>query len=118
MQFPEFDPVLFSIGPLDIRWYALAYVAGIVVGWWYAARLAKNNALWQAGKPPVTTVQLDDLVLWITLGIILGGRFGYALFYQPQLYGQLFTGGLPACQRALFFARRAAYHQPTTMPAT
>ena len=92
MQFPEFDPVLFSIGPLDIRWYALAYVAGIVVGWWYAARLAKNNALWQAGKPPVTTVQLDDLVLWITLGIILGGRFGYALFYQPQLYGQLFTG--------------------------
>ena len=92
MQFPEFDPVLFSIGPLDIRWYALAYVAGIVVGWWYAARLAKNNGLWQAGKPPVTTVQLDDLVLWITLGIILGGRFGYALFYQPQLYGQLFTG--------------------------
>ena len=92
MQFPEFDPVLFSIGPLDIRWYALAYVAGIVVGWWYAARLAKDNALWQPGKPPVTTLQLDDLVLWITLGIIFGGRLGYALFYQPVLYGKLFTG--------------------------
>ena len=92
MQFPEFDPVLFSIGPLDIRWYALAYVAGIVLGWWYANRLARNNAVWQPGKPPVTTVQLDDLVLWITLGIILGGRFGYALFYKPELYAQLFTG--------------------------
>lgn len=92
MQFPEFDPVLFSIGPLDIRWYALAYVGGIVVGWWYAARLAKANALWQPGKPPVTTIQLDDLILWITLGIILGGRLGYALFYQPQLYAQIFTG--------------------------
>ncbi len=92
MQFPEFDPVLFSIGPLDIRWYALAYVAGIILGWWYANRLARNNAVWQPGKPPVTTVQLDDLVLWITLGIILGGRFGYALFYKPSLYADLFTG--------------------------
>jgi phosphatidylglycerol---prolipoprotein diacylglyceryl transferase len=102
VQFPEFDPVLFSIGPLDIRWYALAYVAGIVVGWWYAARLAKDNALWQPGKPPVTTVQLDDLILWITLGIILGGRLGYALFYQPQLYGQLFTGAGLGERFALF----------------
>ena len=92
MQFPEFDPVLFSICPLDIRWYALAYVAGIVGGWWYANRLAKANALWQPAKPPVTTVQLDDLVLWIVLGIILGGRLGYALFYKPSLYANLFTG--------------------------
>ncbi len=92
MPFPEFDPVLFSIGPLDIRWYALAYVAGIVLGWWYANRLARNNAIWQPRKPPVTTLQLDDLVLWITLGIILGGRFGYALFYKPSLYAQVVSG--------------------------
>jgi len=92
VPFPEFDPVLFSIGPLDIRWYALAYVAGIVLGWWYAIRLARNNAIWQPGKPPATTLQLDDLVLWITLGVILGGRFGYALFYRPELYADLFTG--------------------------
>ena len=92
MTFPEFDPVLISIGPLPLRWYALAYVAGIVLGWWYAARLARNEALWAPRKPPVTTVQLDDLVLWITLGIILGGRFGYALFYQPAMFAQLFTG--------------------------
>lgn len=92
MPFPDFDPVLISIGPLDLRWYALAYVAGIVLGWWYANRLAKNAAVWAPGQPPATTVQVDDLVLWITLGIILGGRFGYALFYQPHLYGDLFTG--------------------------
>ena len=102
MQFPEFDPVLLSIGPLDIRWYALAYVAGIVLGWWYAARLLKNNALWQPGKPPITTLQLDDLVLYITLGIILGGRLGYALFYQPELYAHLFTGANWTERLALF----------------
>lgn len=92
MIFPEFDPVLIQIGPLPIRWYALAYVAGIVAGWWYAAQLIKREPLWAPRRPPVTNLQLDDLVLWITLGIILGGRFGYALFYRPELYGQLFTG--------------------------
>lgn len=92
MPFPEFDPIWFSIGPLPIRWYALAYVAGIVLGWWYAARLARNAAVWEPNKAPVTPVQLDDLVLWVTVGIILGGRFGYALFYRPDLFGQVFTG--------------------------
>ncbi|RZJ42673.1 MAG: prolipoprotein diacylglyceryl transferase [Brevundimonas sp.] len=92
MQFPEFNPVWFSIGPLDIRWYALAYVAGIVLGWWYAARIIKTERLWAPGKAPINTQQLDDLVLWVTLGIILGGRLGFALFYQPHLYGQLFGG--------------------------
>ena len=92
MQFPEFNPVWFSVGPLDIRWYALAYVAGIVLGWWYAARIIKTERLWAPGKAPISTQQLDDLVLWVTLGIILGGRLGFALFYQPHLYGQLFGG--------------------------
>jgi phosphatidylglycerol:prolipoprotein diacylglycerol transferase len=92
VQFPEFDPVLISIGPLDIRWYALAYVAGIVLGWWYAARIIRTERLWAPGKAPIDTRQLDDLVLWVTLGVILGGRLGYALFYQPHLYGQLLAG--------------------------
>jgi phosphatidylglycerol:prolipoprotein diacylglycerol transferase len=92
VPFPEFDPVLIHLGPLPIRWYALAYVAGIVLGWWYASRLAKTERLWSPGKPPVTGPQLDDLVLWITLGVILGGRFGYALFYKPAMFAQLFTG--------------------------
>lgn len=92
MIFPEFDPVLIHLGPLPIRWYALAYVAGIVLGWWYAGVLIKRASLWAPRKPPISTVQLDDLVLWITLGIILGGRLGYALFYKPAMYLQLFTG--------------------------
>ena len=91
MPFPEFDPVLIHLGPLPIRWYALAYVAGIVLGWWYATRLVKTDRLW-GGRPPMTPAQLDDLVLWIVLGIILGGRLGYALFYKPVMYAQLFTG--------------------------
>lgn len=91
MPFPEFDPVLIHLGPLPIRWYALAYVAGIVLGWWYATRLVKTSRLW-GGRSPVTPTQLDDLVLWIVLGIILGGRLGYALFYKPVMYAQLFTG--------------------------
>ena len=92
MVFPEFDPVLISIGPLPIRWYALAYVAGIVLGWWYAAKLVKTQRVWAPGKPPINGVQLDDLALWITIGIILGGRLGYALFYKPVMFAQLFTG--------------------------
>jgi phosphatidylglycerol:prolipoprotein diacylglycerol transferase len=102
VQFPDIDPVWFSIGPLEIRWYALAYVAGIVLGWWYANRLARNNAIWLPRKPPATTLQIDDLVLWITLGIILGGRFGYALFYKPELYAQLFSGADWGERLALF----------------
>lgn len=92
LPFPEFDPVLIHLGPLPIRWYALAYIAGIILGWTYATQLIKAPRLWAGGKPPITGPQLDDLVFWIVLGIILGGRFGYALFYQPQLFGQIFTG--------------------------
>lgn len=92
MPFPEFDPVLIHIGPFPLRWYALAYVAGIGLGWWYAARLIKTPRVWPAGKPPITLTQLDDLVLWIAIGIIAGGRLGYALFYKPSLYLQIFGG--------------------------
>lgn len=92
MIFPEFDPVLIQIGPLPIRWYALAYVAGILLGWRYAVMLARREALWAPRRPPVSGVQIDDLVLWITLGVIGGGRLGYALFYRPDLFGQIFTG--------------------------
>jgi len=102
VPFPDFDPVLIQIGPLAIRWYALAYIAGIVLGWWYASRLVKNASVWAPGRPPVDTRQLDDLVLWITLGIILGGRLGYALFYRPSLYADLFTGADWSERLALF----------------
>ena len=85
MPFPEFDPILIQIGPFAIRWYALAYVAGILLGWRYAVALVKNARLWNGRTPTLTITQIDDLVLWVTLGVIVGGRLGYVLFYTPQI---------------------------------
>jgi phosphatidylglycerol:prolipoprotein diacylglycerol transferase len=85
VPFPDFDPVLIQIGPLAIRWYALAYVAGILLGWRYAVMLVKNPKLWINRAPPIAPLQIDDLILWVTLGIILGGRMGHVLFYTPEL---------------------------------
>ncbi len=84
MIFPEFDPVLIHLGPIAIRWYALAYIAGILLGWRYGVSLLRNPRLWRGAKPSMTVLQLDDLILWITLGVILGGRLGYVLFYDFQ----------------------------------
>ena len=81
MTFPDFDPVLFQIGFVAIRWYALAYVAGILLGWRYAVMLSRRDDLFAPAKSPVNAAQIDDLVLYITLGVILGGRLGYVLFY-------------------------------------
>ena len=82
MIFPEFDPVLIHLGPLAIRWYALAYVCGILLGWRYAVMLVRTPRLWSGSQPTASIVQIDDLVLWITFGVILGGRIGYVLFYD------------------------------------
>lgn len=86
MPFPDFDPVLFQLGPIAIRWYALAYVAGILLGWRYVAGLARKESLWsRRGAPPASVEQIDDLILWITLGVIVGGRLGHVLFYTPSV---------------------------------
>jgi phosphatidylglycerol:prolipoprotein diacylglycerol transferase len=85
LPFPNFDPVLVQIGPIAIRWYALAYVAGILLGWRYIAGLVKAERLWARRGPIATTLQIDDLILWITLGVIVGGRLGHVFFYTPQL---------------------------------
>lgn len=81
MPFPDFDPVLVQLGPFAIRWYALAYIAGILLGWRYALRLARNENLWPLRGPTASADQIDDLILWITLGVIVGGRLGHVLFY-------------------------------------
>ena len=73
IAFPVFDPIAISIGPIAIRWYALAYIGGIVLGWLYARALIKNERLW-GGPAPITPPQLDDFILWVTVGIILGMR--------------------------------------------
>lgn len=82
IAFPAIDPVAVEIGPLAIRWYALAYVAGILVGWRYMVVLARRSPNGIAAR------DIDDFVLWATLGIVLGGRLGYVLFYRPGDYLQ------------------------------
>jgi len=100
LPFPAIDPVLISIGPLAIRWYALAYIFGILLGWLYARAIIRNTRLW-GGPAPMSLVDFDDFVLWVTLGIILGGRIGYVLFYNPAHFAanpleivQLWQGGM------------------------
>ncbi len=85
MPFPEIDPILVQIGPLAIRWYALAYVAGILLGWRYATGLLRNDRLWTRRAAPFTPEQMDDLILWIAIGVIVGGRLGHVLFYTPSM---------------------------------
>ena len=80
MNFPEIDPVAIQIGGFAIRWYAIAYIIGLIGGWRYMR--------WLASKPPVvvTAPQLDDFLFWATLGVVGGGRLGYVLFYKPLYY--------------------------------
>lgn len=85
LPFPMIDPIAIEVGPFAIRWYALAYVAGIVGGWWYSRRLVANAALWGDVKRP-TLADMDDLIIWVALGIVLGGRIGYVLFYNFDSY--------------------------------
>jgi phosphatidylglycerol:prolipoprotein diacylglycerol transferase len=73
------------LGPIAIRWYALAYIAGIVLGWAYIRRIIGNDRLWDGVTRP-ERVEIDDFVTWATVGIILGGRTGYVLFYDPAHY--------------------------------
>ncbi len=119
IAFPTFDPIAISIGPIAIRWYALAYIGGIVLGWIYARSLLKNERLW-GGAAPISLAQMDDFILWVTLGIILGGRTGYVLFYNLDFFihhpaeifelwkgGMSFHGGFLGCVAAvILFCRQ------------
>jgi phosphatidylglycerol:prolipoprotein diacylglycerol transferase len=85
LPFPMIDPVLISIGPFAIRWYALAYVGGIVSAWWLARRIAAARQYW-GGVSPMRPVDIDDVIVWAALGVVLGGRLGYVLFYNPAYF--------------------------------
>jgi phosphatidylglycerol:prolipoprotein diacylglycerol transferase len=114
LPFPNFNPVAVQIGPLSIRWYALAYITSLVLGWWGVRRLSRLS-------PAVAThAQVDDFLTWATLGVVLGGRLGYIFFYQPGFYlshplnmlrvwngGMSFHGGMLGVVTALvIFCRR------------
>ena len=85
LPYPNIDPIALQLGPLPIRWYSLAYIAGLAAGWWYLIQLLKNSALWPKTGAPITRVLLDDVVFWVAIGVMAGGRLGYVLFYEPSM---------------------------------
>ncbi|MFW8594531.1 prolipoprotein diacylglyceryl transferase [Cribrihabitans neustonicus] len=124
IPFPDLSPEIFSvtIGGMEfaLRWYALAYIAGIVIAWRLAVAALRRPALWPAQAPPMEPQKMEDLLTWIILGVILGGRLGFVLFYQPAYYaanpgeilkiwqgGMAFHGGLLGVVLAvLIYAQR------------
>jgi phosphatidylglycerol:prolipoprotein diacylglycerol transferase len=119
IPFPAIDPVAVSIGGVPIvKWYALAYITGLIGGWFYARQLVAADSLWGVVKRPKLT-DIDDLIVWVALGVVLGGRIGYVLFYNLPMYlddpweilairngGMSFHGGfLGSVLALLLFAR-------------
>jgi len=92
LQFPDISPELFSITifgfEFALRWYALAYITGILVAWRLGVMAVRRTRLWPGDTPPMTPAQIEDLLTWIILGVILGGRLGFVAFYQPGYYLQ------------------------------
>ncbi len=86
IAFPPLNPIAFSIGPVSVHWYALAYIVGLLFASWYLKRLVTFPKLWGAYRPTLTMQQVDDLFLWFLFGVIGGGRLGYVLFYKPAFY--------------------------------
>jgi phosphatidylglycerol:prolipoprotein diacylglycerol transferase len=118
IPYPAFDPVAIELGPLQIRWYGLAYLAGLTLGWLYMRRLLSQQEIWRGGAPMKPT-QADDFLLWATLGTVVGGRLGYVFLYEPGNFlsnpiailqvwngGMAFHGGLIGVATAIvLFAR-------------
>lgn len=127
LSFPLIDPVAISIGPFAIRWYALAYVAGLLGGWFYAKRLAARAEAWPPSPQP-KPVDIDDLIVWVALGVVLGGRLGYVLFYNLGSYlahpleifavwrgGMSFHGGFAGAVLAIVLFSRSRGLNPLAM---
>jgi len=86
IPFPEIDPVALSVGPLSIKWYGLSYMAGLILGWLYVRRLLTETRLWKNDTPPFGVARVDDLLVYMALAVIVGGRLGYVLLYEPDVY--------------------------------
>lgn len=119
IPFPDFNPIALEIGPVAIKWYGLAYMAGLLLGWMYIRRLLSEQRLWPRATPPFDAVRTDDLLLYMTIGVVLGGRLGFVLLYEAGHYishpseiamvwkgGMAFHGALVGCGLAIWlFAR-------------
>jgi phosphatidylglycerol:prolipoprotein diacylglycerol transferase len=88
MPFPDISPIAFELGPLVVRWYALGYLVGVFGGAWYATTLLRREALWANGRPPFPAPAIWDFAFWAIVGIVIGGRIGYVLFYNLPYYAQ------------------------------
>lgn len=105
IPFPDIDPAIFTLAlggfEFSLRWYALAYIAGLVIGWRMIVWLVRRDHLWPDNKAPMTPEQPEELLTWMTLGVVLGGRAGYVLFYdfsgfmaRPQEIFMVWNGGM------------------------
>jgi phosphatidylglycerol---prolipoprotein diacylglyceryl transferase len=129
LPYPKIDPVAFAFGPVAIKWYGLAYLAGLVLGWLYIRRLVSTPALWREGRAPFPVEKTDDLLIYMAIGVVLGGRFGSILLYEPGYYlrnpleilkiwegGMAFHGALIGTALAVIvFARRHGTSALSTM---
>lgn len=129
LTYPNIDPTAIAIGPIEIKWYGLAYMAGLLLGWLYVRRLIATERLWKNDRAPMGVDRADDLLLFVTLAVIVGGRLGQVLLYEPSYYfsnpseilktwhgGMSFHGALIGSALAiLYFARRFNVSARTVM---
>ncbi len=120
MPFPDIDPVAFSLGPFSVHWYGIAYLAGVALGAYYGQRLLARQDLWKDDQPPFDPGAIWDFAFWAVIGIVVGGRLGYVLFYNLPVYladpiqifslgdgGMSFHGGMLGLMTAIALFTRA-----------
>jgi phosphatidylglycerol:prolipoprotein diacylglycerol transferase len=125
LPFPNIDPVAFAIGPFAVRWYALAYLGGVALGALYGMTLLRQRSLWRDNTPPFEPMAIFDFAFWAVVGIVLGGRIGYVLFYNLPYYaanplesfklwdgGMAFHGGMIGIVVAMIFFARSRGGNP------